>query len=233
LSVSWSSVNVHGAELPVFKGQTIEDYVAEWRNVDAAAKTNSWRRSAIAATLERSAGGRPDRHPNATVIQKFCKDVGISRQTFHRYSRTYRTFAKTCNTGCTSFFDKLTFKHHAVAATYFADEPDWAARALAEAHKRKWSANDLSRALAAWTSQQSGPRPVYWDAESGRLRRFVERCRDRWPPSFREKLPGLLRSLANDVERHLTADDDLPKCLRELTTPDFSDAIGLRDAEVA
>src|SRR5688500_17840437 len=63
--------------LPYFRGRTFEDHVSEWRLVDREAQASTWKLAAIAASLERSSGGRPrgEKERVRTAIQRFCDTV--------------------------------------------------------------------------------------------------------------------------------------------------------------
>src|SRR5262245_53246061 len=89
----WHVVDIDGVDVPVFLGRTYDAHVVAWRDVTAEVQKNFWRLGAIGVRLERATGGRPGARNSKTetAIQKFCKDVGIGRQTFQRYSRTYST----------------------------------------------------------------------------------------------------------------------------------------------
>jgi hypothetical protein len=212
-------------DLPIFLGRTYADYVTTWRDVDATAQKIHWMRAAIAASLVRATGGRPgSRNANTeTAIQKFIKDVGTNRQTFHRYCHTHQVFAETRTTGVTSYFQLLSFKHFVVAASYYDDEPEDAVRAIVEAHDKKWSANELERQLKART--WSGPKPFSLAAAYRFLLNFI----GKWPLADREEAPAMLRRLAEQVERALPpqVETDLPSCLYQQAT-----AEKLHDMEV-
>lgn len=69
-----------------------------------------------------------DDNRKRTLIQTFCADVGIHRQTFHRLTRTYREFSKTRHTSVAGLISVLSFKHFEVAARLAADDPAAAIR---------------------------------------------------------------------------------------------------------
>ena len=72
--------------LPTFAGGTYDAHVAAWRAVDVNVQKDRWTLAAIASSLIRSVGGSPRREQKRqeTLIQRFIRDVGIDRQTFHR-----------------------------------------------------------------------------------------------------------------------------------------------------
>ena len=98
--------------LPVFYGVTYDEHVTAWREADAERQHPWWTLAAIADSLSRSFGGRP-RHkvaPRLTVIQRFCRDVRIDRQTFQRLCRTYRTFAGNSYHWCDELYRHAQFQ---------------------------------------------------------------------------------------------------------------------------
>ena len=100
----WGTVTIDDVEVPVFVGTSRDHHVEAWRAIDRALQNKFWMFGAIAASLERTNGGRPlSRDETArlelgeceTAIQRFIKSVGIGRQSFQQYNRTYRTFIGT------------------------------------------------------------------------------------------------------------------------------------------
>jgi hypothetical protein len=178
--------------LPVFSG-TYDEHVNAWLKAYASAQRHQWELAAIAVSLERSVGGSP-RHQAArqqTLIQRFCGDVRIDRQTFQRLARTYRVFAETCTTGGTRYLDQLSFKHFEVAAR-LAKDPS---AAVTEAYEKDWSANELGRQLV----ERRGTPPFSLPEAIAKLRAMnVERIAS-WPEAARPAALEALHQLADDL----------------------------------
>ena len=234
----------------------VEAYWEAWRAVDGRQQRNRWQLAAIAGTLQRMGGGRPrgERARLKTRIQHFCRQVGIARSTFSRYSRTYLTFAQSCPTGETRFFPNLSFQHHAVAAAHFRDEASEARGLLAEAGKRGLSANEL----AAWIRKlkkcgptddgEPGPRPSPkpFDLRTAcrRLDDLVMRTISKWPMEQRRHAIAVLQIVVERLDRDLPLteqepnrwleDDDAPteqeresaRAFDEVTAEVFGDPTG-------
>jgi hypothetical protein len=191
------------AQLPTFRGGTYVEHVEAWQLAHAEAQRQTWMLAAIAASLERSVGGAPSRHAarQPTVIQRFCRDVGIERQTFYRLTHTYRTFAETRNTGGTRFIAELSFKHYEVASR--APHP---AAAVGEAHERGWSANELARQLTG----QRAARPFSLDDEVESICEYVTGRIKSWPEGAGQHAPEVLQEIFQKVLDDLHGFDPAP-----------------------
>jgi len=248
MPAAWRPAEVGGDSFPVFLGKTYAEAVTAFREANAAKQKNYWTLAAIAFRIERAVGGRPkhqdderDTRKADTAIQRFCKDVGISRNTFQRLTRTYGVFFETRTKLGTSFRHVLSFGHHEIAGR-LTDSAEEAINAVAFAHSVKWSATMLERMLVL-TADRPKPNDLNrWLANGNpgrRMKKFLEtffrrleRTIDLWPADMRRRAPYLLWLLAEHVKGTLPpADDDLPACLRELVVADDSDPIGRRDME--
>ena len=181
--------------LPTFPGGTYAAHVEAWRLAHATREDQHWRLAAIAAFLARSVGGSP-RHQAArqlTVIQRFCRDVRIDRQTFHRLTHTYRTFAKTRTTGGTGFIPELSFKHYEVASRRAKDP----VAAVREVYARGWSANELQRQLFGGAEKY----PFSLPAAIAKLQRVIVGEIGSWPYDAQAAAPeALQRVMANALD---------------------------------
>jgi hypothetical protein len=234
--------------LPICTSKTLEECITAFRAASAAKQKQYWLLAAIAFRVERGVGGRPRRQGDErdtrraeTAIQRFCKEVGISRNTFQRLTRTYAVFfGETRTSRGTSFISLPSFTHHEIAAR-LTNSPAEAVNAVAFAYGQSWSANMLETMLKL-TSDRPKPDPMdRWLATSNpgrRMTRFLEaffrrlaRTIDPWPAEMRMRVPYLLWQLAEHVKRTLPPpEDDAPAWVRDLTS-DCSDPIGSRDAE--
>lgn len=181
--------------LAVFRGSTYDEHVDAWKAAHAVVQRQQWQLAAIAVSLERSVGGRPrtEHTRQQTLIQRFCCDVGIDRQKFHRLSHTYRVFAETRTTSVTSYIPELSFKHFEVAARLAKEDP---AAAIIEAHDKRWSANQLQQQLEA----RKGTPPFSLPEAIAQLREAIGRHIAAWPEDARGAAPEVLRDLADDLD---------------------------------
>jgi hypothetical protein len=186
--------------LPRFEGHSFEHYVTEWRLVDREAQDRTWRLAAIAASLERSSGGRlrAERKRTQTAIQKFCEAVKVDRQTFHRLSRTYSTISSLAGeAGVSGLALDLSFKHYEVAVRLAGDE---ALDAIARARQHRWSANALQRVLDQQRDKpQKQQRRVSFVKAEERIRKMMEG----WQEHDRRMFVPWLRRLADEVEQEV------------------------------
>ena len=183
-------------QLPTFSGRTYDDHVKAWQRAHAATQYHQWELGAVAASLTRDHGGSPRRQAamQQTLIQRFCSEVGVDRQTFHRLSHTYKTFSQARHTGGTRFISELSFKHFEVASRLAKDDP---VAAVTEAHERGWSANELQRQLDKRKLRQLQERKsaapfVLLEAVS-KLVEINRREIASWPSAAREKARMLMQ----------------------------------------
>jgi hypothetical protein len=249
MPAAWRAAEVDVNPLPVFDGKSLDECITAFREANAARQKNKWVLGGAASRVTRGVGGRPkrqddDRNPRKadTQIQRFCKKVGISRNTFQRLTLTYTVFAETRSELGTSFRHVLSFGHHEIAAR-LTDSPEEAVNADAWAYRAKWTASMLEEMLTL-TSFRPKPHPMNrWFANRNPTKamkkflehffRKLEQTIDLWPVSMRRQVPNLLWQLAKHVESTLPqADADLPPVLRDLVIPDLSDPISAADAEV-
>ena len=184
--------------LPYFRGRSFDEHVNEWRLVDREAQDRTWKLAAIAASLERSSGGRPrgERKRTQTAIQRFCEVVKIDRQTFHRLSSTYKKISDLASiTDVTTFEPDMSFKHYEFAARLAGVD---ALDAIAQARKNGWSANALQRFLEGQQEKRHKPRRrVSLTRASQRIRRMIEA----WSEDDQQQAVLMLRNLADDFEK--------------------------------
>lgn len=111
-------------ELPVFRGQSYEEHVSTWLEVDRSVQGHYWMLGAVAASMVKRYGD--------DVAGKFASDVGASRDRIWRYARTYRAWE---NLQRSNF---LSFQHHTIAAK--SDNPQ---KALEVAESEGLSTREL------------------------------------------------------------------------------------------
>ena len=184
--------------LPYFRGGDFDHHVNEWRRVDRDAQHHTWRLAAIAASLERSSGGRPrgEKERTRTAIQRFCEAVKIDRQTFHRLSSTYKKIAEWASiSDVTSFEPDMSFKHYEVAARLAGVD---ALDAVAQAREKRWSANTLQQVLNGQKDRTTQKRRrVSFTKTRERIRGMFEA----WSEHDKQHVAPMLRDLADEYER--------------------------------
>jgi hypothetical protein len=186
--------------LPFFRGRSFEEHVNEWRLVDREAQNRKWKLAAIAASLERSSGGRPKgyRKRTQTAIQRFCEAVKIDRQTFHRFSSTYKKISDLASiTDVTSFEPDMSFKHYVVAARLAGVD---ALEAVAQARENRWPANTLQRFLEGQRDKRQKPRRR---VSLRQARERIVKMMEGWSEDDRRQAVLMLRGLADDIEREV------------------------------
>jgi hypothetical protein len=207
MSATWES----RGGLPVLVGcHSLPEHVQVWNEVAGEQEERFWKLGAIAYSLKRSAGGRPGPSPvSLTTIQKFCKWVNIDRQSFQRYSKTYRVFATHMNLyqiGTSSgdetaaspsiFKDPdLKFTHFEVAAR-LCHRGKEAVAAVEEARTKRWTAKLLERELTLRRRSDKKPDAFSLKKEMHRIREEVLA----WPPECFLDTADDLRALADTLE---------------------------------
>ncbi len=101
-------LEVQTEELPYFRGQSYEEHVSTWVEVDRSVQGHYWMLGAIAASLVKKHG--------EDVMGKFGSDVGSSRRRIQEYAQTYANWEKRERSRI------LSFHHHTLASR--ADEPE-------------------------------------------------------------------------------------------------------------
>jgi hypothetical protein len=198
--------------VPTFEGE-FQDAVTAWLAEDRKISSCKLRLGAIAASLERSRGGRRSDSSDwsPTSIQVFCRTVKIDRQTFQRLSHTYRVFTERVPIGGTCFqhADKLPFKHYEVAARLAENDPQAAIQAAVD---NNWSAKRLEQELT-WRGEREAERehrlgqeekrgreqkekPFSFEEAYQQFKKFI----DTWPSCARPKAASALRRLADEID---------------------------------
>ncbi|MDT5061508.1 MAG: hypothetical protein QOH63_1967 [Acidobacteriota bacterium] len=131
--MSVNPITIMEERLPVFRGQSIDDHVEAWREVESGIEGDLWRLASIAASIcDEAQYGAGD-------VADFAAQVSCARWRIYRLASTYRIFGKSKR------FDNLSFEHYAIAAC--APEPH-------EAIRRAVKDNLASRDLKLWISVQ-------------------------------------------------------------------------------
>lgn len=126
--------------LPVFHGESYEEHVSTWLEVDSSVQGHYWMLGAVAASLIKRYG--------EDVTGKFASDVGASRDRIWRYARTYRAWENLQRSNL------LSFQHHTIAAR--SDDPQ---RALEVAEDEQLSTRELEEFVKTGEIPERG-RPV-------------------------------------------------------------------------
>lgn len=93
---------VREEEFPVFRGESYEEHVSTWLDIDRSVQGHYWMLGAVAASLVKKYG--------EDVAGKFASDVNSSRTRIWEYAATYKAWE---NYDRSEF---LSFKHHTLAA---------------------------------------------------------------------------------------------------------------------
>lgn len=97
-------------DMPVFRGESYEEHVSSWLEVDTSLQGHYWALGAIAASLKNKYG--------EDALAKFGSDVRSSRRRLYEYAQTYETWEK-CERS-----HSLSFHHHTIASR--AEDPQLA-----------------------------------------------------------------------------------------------------------
>lgn len=117
---------VQSEQWPIFQGESYEEHVSTWLEVDQSVQGHYWMLGAIAASLDKKYGD--------DVIGKFASDVRSSAKRIREYRQTYQTWQN----GERSPF--LSFHHHTLAAR--SEEPQ---RVLEIAEREELSTRELEQ----------------------------------------------------------------------------------------
>lgn len=107
---------VEQQEFPVFRGESYEEHVNTWLEVDGSIQGHYWMLGAVADSLESKYG--------ENTTGKFASDVGCSARRVRQYRETYRAWESGTRV------PSLSFKHHMLAAR--ADDPEQALQTAAD-----------------------------------------------------------------------------------------------------
>ncbi|MCL6437233.1 MAG: hypothetical protein K6T51_01370 [Rubrobacteraceae bacterium] len=94
--------------LPVFRGESWEEHVSAWLEVEESMQNHLWALAAIAASVTTRYGEK--------AIPKFASEVGYSTRRIYELASTYRAWQYRERS------QGLSFQHHAVAAR--AEDPE-------------------------------------------------------------------------------------------------------------
>lgn len=113
-------------EFPVFHGESYEEHVSTWLQVDDSIQGHYWMLGAIADSLQSKYGD--------DTTGKFAADVGSSSRRIRDYRQTYRTFENGDRS------PSLSFKHHTLASK--SEDPQ---KALEAAENESLSTRELEQ----------------------------------------------------------------------------------------
>lgn len=113
-------------EMWEFVGESYEDHVKSWQDIDGEVQKDKWKLSSVAASL--------DTKYKDKTIDKFAHEAHRSPRRIREYAQTYRAFANSERS------PNLSFHHHTVAST--ATDP---AKAIHKAEEHNWSTRDLEK----------------------------------------------------------------------------------------
>jgi site-specific DNA-methyltransferase (adenine-specific) len=115
--------------LPVFNGESWEEHVSAWIQLEDVADDCSWRLASIAASLHRIY--------KSQAAEKFAQEVKSNKRTINLFSQVYRTFQSG------SILPNLRWSHY-LFATQYADDP---IAAIEEASTKDWSSYHFYKVL--------------------------------------------------------------------------------------
>lgn len=109
-----------------FRGESFEDHLEQWKDVDSKVQKDKWKLSAIAASL--------DTKYKDKTIERFAEKVNRSPRRIREYAQTYRAFENGERS------PNASFHHHTVATA--SDDPSGAVHTAAE---KGWSTRELEK----------------------------------------------------------------------------------------
>lgn len=134
---------VQDEQLPVFRGESYEEHVSTWVDVDRSMQGHLWMLGAVASSLKGKYGEE--------ALGKFASDVGSSRSRVYEFAQTYDAWEKSDRS------DFLSFRHHTLAARS-ADPP----KALQVAEDEQLSTRELETFVKTGEIPERGkPKPKY------------------------------------------------------------------------
>lgn len=90
------------ADLPVFHGQSWEEHVQTWLDLERVVTDQRWRQAAVVASLET--------HYGEKSLDKFAQEVGISPKRLYEYRAAYRVYQFSGRA------ENLDFTHYVIAS---------------------------------------------------------------------------------------------------------------------
>lgn len=111
-------------EMWEFVGQTFEEHLGCWQEIDGEVQKDKWKLSSVAASL--------DTKYKDKTIDRFAYETRRSARRIREYAKTYRAFENGERSPI------LSFHHHTVAST--ADDP---VEAIHKAEDKEWSTRQL------------------------------------------------------------------------------------------
>ena len=90
------------ADLPVFHGESWEEHVQTWLDLERVVTDQRWRQAAVIASLETRYG--------ENSLDKFAQDVGISPKRLYEYRAAYRVYQFSGRP------ENLDFYHYVIAS---------------------------------------------------------------------------------------------------------------------
>jgi hypothetical protein len=200
--------------LPVFGGGVSYDqHVETYTLLDISVQRHRWFQAAIAAALTRQPGTRGW---GQTVVQAFCRDVGISERHFRRLSETYRAWSAILSSGRQGpevvpdpMNSPLTFTHF-----YLATKAPNPVTAIVAAHDGGWTVERFGAFVRGQGHSIDGPPRV----EGMPRRRFSAEpsapSRSLAPPLE----PTDIRSRGSELEAEVRRRPEFVAALSDITT---------------
>lgn len=118
-----------GEELPVFEGESWEDHVSAWAQVEGEMQDRLWMLAAVAASLTTVYGDQS--------VGAFAAEVGCSARRVYDYAATHKAWQSRARSQI------LSFKHHTIAGR--AEEPE---TFIEEAEVEGLSTRELERRVS-------------------------------------------------------------------------------------
>ena len=122
------------SDLPVFQGETWEEHVSAWAQVEDEMQDRLWMLAAVAASVTTVYGDQS--------IGSFAAEVGCSARRVYDYAATYKAWQSRQRS------QSLSFHHHTIAAR--AEEPE---KVIEEAEIEEMSTRELERKVSGKESE--------------------------------------------------------------------------------
>jgi hypothetical protein len=198
--------------LPVFQGDSVDDHVEAWRELESGIESDMWRLAAIAASIT------DETRYGARDVVTFAEKVGRNKQRIYNLAAAYREFGKS------SRLENLPFEHYVIAA--YAPEPKKAIRAAAESNLDRQS-------LRIWVSiEKCKNTPVSINSKrQGKAHKAIEKLQA-WReefPEFAHHQKRIIQTLQRDASSTPETDKELvlsaikEECHKVYEIQDFTD----------
>jgi hypothetical protein len=147
-----------GAGLPVFHGESWEEHVSAWIQVEEKITDLKWFRGAIVESLDRRYGRQG--------VKKFAAEVGCKARKLYMYAQTYREYRDEYHRAIeakgedaeSATISTLSWSHHYNAAVKVKD-PERRREILKQAEEENWSVESMNEFIK--TGKVERPEPNF------------------------------------------------------------------------